>query len=104
MTVEGTREVIQKKPIVSMAASASGNGYWLVASDGAVYAFGDAEYHGSVGGSLNEPIVAMAASPDGRGYWLVASDGGIFAFGDVEYHGSMGSVNIREPAPGTASN
>ena len=30
------------KPIVGMAATPSGDGYWLVASDGGVFAFGDA--------------------------------------------------------------
>jgi len=63
---------------------ADGGGYWLVASDGGIFAFGDAAFHGSMGGHfLDAPVVGMAASPDGGGYWLVASDGGIFAFGDA---------------------
>jgi hypothetical protein len=72
-----------------MAATPDGRGYWLVASDGGVFAFGDAAFHGSTGSlSLNRPIVGMAATPDGRGYWLVASDGGTFAFGDAAFYGS----------------
>ena len=72
-----------------MAATPTGHGYWLVASDGGIFAFGDAAFHGSMGGPpLNEPIVGMAATPTGGGYWLVASDGGIFAFGDAAFHGS----------------
>ncbi len=64
--------------------SRSASGYWLVASDGGIFAFGDAAFYGSTGGmTLNKPIVGMAATPDGQGYWLVASDGGIFAFGDA---------------------
>jgi len=56
-----------------------GQGYWLVSSDGGVFTFGDAGFHGSVAGSaLNTPIVGMASTRDGQGYWLVASDGGIF--------------------------
>ena len=59
-------------------------GYWLVGSDGGVFCFGDAAYHGSVPGShsihLGAPIVGMAATPDGGGYWLVGSDGGVFGF------------------------
>ena len=59
-------------------------GYWLVASDGGIFTFGDAAFYGSTGSiHLNQPIVGMAATPDGHGYWLVASDGGIFAFGDA---------------------
>jgi hypothetical protein len=35
-------------PIVGMAATPSGKGYWLVAADGGVFAFGDATYMGNV--------------------------------------------------------
>ena len=35
-------------PIVGVAMSPSGKGYLLVAADGGVFAFGDAEYHGNV--------------------------------------------------------
>jgi len=45
-----------------MASTPSRQGYWLVASDGGVFSFGDAAFHGSTGAlSLNKPIVAMAA-------------------------------------------
>jgi hypothetical protein len=44
-----------------MAAGADGGGYWLVARDGGVFAFGDAPFLGSMGGrALNQPIVGMA--------------------------------------------
>ena len=77
------------QPIVGMAATPSGAGYWLVASDGGIFNFGDAKFHGSTGAiRLNQPIVGMAATPSGAGYWLVASDGGIFNFGDAKFHGS----------------
>ena len=43
------------------------SGYWAVASDGGIFAFGDAAFHGSTGAiSLNRPIVGMAATPSGR--------------------------------------
>ena len=55
-----------------MAATPTGKGYWLVASDGGIFCFGDAKFHGSTGGiQLNKPIVGMAATPTGKGYWLV---------------------------------
>jgi len=39
-------------------------GYWLVAADGGIFAFGDAGFYGSMGGrTLNRPIVGMAATP-----------------------------------------
>ena len=37
-------------PIVGMAPTPSGKGYWLVASDGGVFTFGDAHFYGSLGG------------------------------------------------------
>jgi hypothetical protein len=44
-----------------MAASSGGAGYWLVASDGGIFSYGDAEFYGSTGSlQLNAPIVAMS--------------------------------------------
>jgi hypothetical protein len=37
-------------------------GYWLVASDGGVFGFGDGTFYGSTGGiGLDRPIVGMAS-------------------------------------------
>jgi hypothetical protein len=45
-----------------MAATPDGAGYWLVASDGGIFSFGDAPFFGSTGAiSLNQPIVGMSA-------------------------------------------
>ncbi len=87
-----------------MAATPDSTGYWLVASDGGIFAFGDAPFYGSTGSQhLNRPIVGMAAAPDGKGYWLVASDGGIFAFGDAPFYGSTGSQHLNRPIVGMAA-
>jgi hypothetical protein len=84
-----------------MAATESGNGYWLVASDGGIFTFGSANFFGSTGAlALNKPIVGMAPSTDSGGYWLVASDGGIFAFGDATFYGSTGSIHLNQPIVG----
>ncbi len=92
------------QPVVGVAATPDGGGYWLVASDGGVFAFGDARFSGSMGGvHLSQPVVGMAATPDGGGYWLVASDGGVFAFGDARFSGSMGGVHLNQPVVGMAS-
>ena len=49
-------------PIVGMAVTPDGGGYWMVAADGGIFAFGDAKFFGSMGGKpLNAPIVGMAA-------------------------------------------
>ena len=40
-----------------------GGGYWLVASDGGIFNFGDAKFYGSTGAiHLNQPVVGMAAT------------------------------------------
>ena len=91
-------------PVVTMARTPDGKGYWLVAADGGVFAFGTAKNYGSAGGiNLYAPIVGMAPTPTGHGYWLVAEDGGIFAFGDAHFYGSTGAVRLREPIVGMAS-
>ena len=78
---------------VRQSGPAAVGSYWLAASDGGAFAFGDAGFHGSLGSTpLNRPVVGMAATPSGDGYWLVASDGGVFAFGDAGFHGSTGST------------
>ena len=83
------------QPVVGIAATPSGRGYWLVASDGGIFTFGDARFHGSTGAMhLNSPIVGMASTPNGHGYWLVAADGGIFTFGNARFHGSTGAFPI----------
>ena len=77
--------------------------YWLVASDGGIFSFGNAQFFGSTGAlALNKPVVAMAATPDGGGYYLVAQDGGVFAFGDAAFAGSMGGQPLVAPVVGMA--
>jgi hypothetical protein len=81
-----------------MAPTPDGAGYWLVASDGGIFAFGDAGFYGSMGAKrLSQPVVGMAVPFGGGGYWLVASDGGIFAFGDAAFAGSMGGHRLVAP-------
>jgi hypothetical protein len=80
------------------AVTPDGKGYWLVATDGGIFAYGDADFYGSTGGQhLNAPIVGMATTADGKGYWLVATDGGIFAYGDAAFYGSTGGQHLNAP-------
>ncbi|MBL7258638.1 C40 family peptidase [Paractinoplanes lichenicola] len=70
--------------IVDMAPTPTGNGYWLTATDGGVFSYGDARFYGSMGGkALNKPMVAVVPTGSGSGYWTVAADGGVFAYGDA---------------------
>ncbi|HLG68543.1 MAG TPA: S53 family peptidase [Acidimicrobiales bacterium] len=78
-------------------------GYWEVAADGGVFAFGDAGFYGSMGGQpLAAPVVGIAPTSSDRGYWEVAADGGVFAFGDAGFFGSMGGQPLAAPVVGIA--
>ncbi len=89
------------KPIVGMAYDPVTGGYWLVASDGGVFA-ANAPFYGSTGAiRLNKPIVGIAADPATGGYWLVASDGGVFSF-NAPFRGSTGSFRLNKPVVGMA--
>ncbi len=84
--------------IVDIAATATGQGYWAVGSDGGVFSFGDAPFFGSMGGKpLNKPVVDIVTTASGAGYWLVAADGGVFAFGDA-------TAPTTNPLPSTRLN
>lgn len=99
------------RPIVGIAGTPGTDAYWLVASDGGVFAFNSAnpglpgaQFFGSMGGTrLNKPVVGIASTPDGNGYWLVASDGGVFSFGDAQFYGSTGSIVLNKPIVGMTS-
>ena len=92
------------KPIVGMAATPDGQGYWLVATDGGVFSYGDAKFYGSTGAiHLNQPIVNIESTPDGLGYWLVASDGGVFTYGDATFYGSTGAIHLNKPIVGMSA-
>jgi uncharacterized repeat protein (TIGR02543 family) len=79
-------------PIVGMVPSSDGGGYFMVASDGGVFAFGDAKFAGSCPGIGGCSGSAVAVMPDasGNGYWLVTSSGTVYAFGDAPYFGAPG--------------
>jgi hypothetical protein len=89
--------------IHSLCPPPGGGGYWLVASDGGIFAYCDAHFFGSTGGiHINQPVVGMAGAPNGSGYWLVASDGGIFNYGTAGFFGSTGGTHLNQPVVGMA--
>ncbi len=88
---------------LALSAPVTRSGYYEVASDGGLFAYG-ASFYGSMGGKpLNQPVVGMAVAPDRGGYYEVASDGGLFAFGDAIFYGSMGGKPLNQPVVGIAS-
>jgi hypothetical protein len=85
-------------------AAPPNSSYWLVASDGGIFTFGNAGFYGSAGSlPLDKPVVGMAPTASKNGYWLVASDGGIFNYGDAGFHGSMGGKVLNKPIVGMAA-
>ena len=82
----------------SVSPHAHRRGYWLVAADGGVFAFGDAGFHGSFGGyripsaRLTRHRRRSRRRRTGKGYWLLGADGGVFAFGDAGFDGSAAHV------------
>ena len=77
-------------PIVAIAGTRKGRGYWLLGADGGVFSFGEAAYRGSASAHrLHAPVIAMASTATGNGYWLLGADGGVFTFGDAVYRGSI---------------
>ena len=83
-------------PIVGMVPSIDDGGYFMVASDGGVFAFGDARFAGSCPGIGGCSGSAVAVMPDhsGNGYWVVTSTGSIYTFGDAPYFGAPGRGSV----------
>jgi hypothetical protein len=84
-------------PVVGIASTPDGKGYWEVTRNGSVAPYGDARDYNDLPGIhvRVSNIVAIAPTADGKGYWLVGADGGEFAFGDAHFHGSIPGLHIR---------
>jgi Cu/Zn superoxide dismutase len=93
----------KRSPTGAFTTAGPAAGYWLVATDGGIFAYGDASFLGSTGNiKLARPAVGMAATPSGDGYWVVASDGGVFNYGDAPFAGSTGAIKLNQPVVGLA--
>ena len=85
--------VVSNFPVVGAAAHPRANGYWQVASDGGIFNFGDARFHGSMGGQrLNAPVVGMAVQEP---------DAAHMAGADRDHHGERSTSWPRRPASDT---
>ncbi len=89
-------------PTVGIAPTLSGNGYWLVGSDGGVFAFGNAGYHGSLPGSggAASAVVGIEPTTSGGGYWVAEVNGTSPNFGNAT---NLGSVSPTAPVSGIAA-
>ena len=74
-------------PIIGMAPTSSGRGYWLVASDGGIFTFGDAKFRGSHARvSPVSPAVALVPTKSGTNYRLLLANGAVSGPNDPLRH------------------
>ena len=91
-----------------MAATPDGDGYWLVASDGGLFSYGDATFAGSTAGTGSNAL-GIVVNPPQYSYALVSSGGSATYFGRKSDRGgstSSGSSNTiapTTPAPTTTT-
>ena len=77
------------QPVRSMTAAANGQGYWMVADDGGIFAF-DVPFEGSLPrvrdlyGYPYVPSVRMRSLPSNDGYYILGLNGTVYAFGNAE--------------------
>ncbi len=84
-------------------ATPAGDGYWMAATDGRVFAFGAAVHHGQAASPPASPVVAMAATPDGGGYWLATATGQVLRFGNAGAFGDLSGLALNRPVVGMAA-
>lgn len=74
------------QPIVGMAPTDTGHGYYLVAQDGGVFTFGDAAFHGSAVGNDNVrghfDAIGNAWTHDA--YYLLTNNMDVLSFGGAD--------------------
>ncbi|HEY3238733.1 MAG TPA: glycosyl hydrolase, partial [Acidimicrobiia bacterium] len=74
------------------------SGYWMVGSDGSVYAFGAATHLGNVTGlPAGVEAVDLEPGPGAQGYWIVDHLGVVRAFGEAR---ALGNADRARLAPG----
>lgn len=82
-------------PIVEIIATPTGKGYWQIAGDGGVFAWGDAVAPADnplPAMRLSAPIVGGTVTPDGRNLILTGADGGVFPLGPDAAQLQLGSI------------
>jgi len=91
-------------PIVAIAPTPDGAGYWLVTARGIVYNFGTANWYGSLAAKPPASrIVAIVPTPGGAGYWLVTAKGIVYNFGTAKWYGSLAAKPPASPVVGMAA-
>ena len=75
-------------PVVGIATTGDGKGYWLATAVGTVYGFGDATGPGPRRPApLPAPVVSIAADPATGGFWLATSTGAVLGYNGAPSYG-----------------
>ena len=85
-------------PIVGMATTPNGKGYWLVANDGGVFAVQRALLRiARRAGTSTRRSSASRRDADGKGYWLVAETAACSPSATRKFYGSTGAMHLNSP-------
>jgi Ca2+-binding RTX toxin-like protein len=85
---------------VDAESTPSGNGLLVLASNGSLYAYGDAPFFGGVDtATLNagERVSSISVTPSGGGYWVFTNRGRVVAFGNAPFLGDLTSFTLNGP-------
>ncbi len=75
--------------------TSTSKGYWLVAADGGVFAFGDAGFYGSMGATgASRPVVGITTTP--HGYFLVDATGAVQSFNSPQAPPTHDTLNPQQ--------
>ena len=80
--------------VIDIAATPSGNGYFLVTRTGRVFAFGDAREFGEPAGYVGRDVVGIAADSDASGYWIALDTGAVLAYRAGGNRGGFGGQDV----------
>lgn len=79
---------------IAMNATYSGEGYWIMHSNGTMIAYGDAVHYGdpkNTEGIESNSFKDFAPTPTGLGYWILRNNGSVYAYGDAA---TLGGVSV----------
>jgi len=73
-------------------------GYTILGTDGGIFAFGGAQFYGSlpaIGLIPDAPLSNLTHTGTEQGYYMMGLDGGVFCFGDAQFLGSLPGLGIN---------
>ncbi len=88
--------------VVDIESTPTGEGYWLLDTEGFVWAFGDAPYLGDAGAVAGDPALSITSTASGQGYWVFTLAGCVLTFGDATWHGDMCGQQLNAGIVGSA--